>query len=200
MKKKIILASGSPRRKELLEQIGIPFEVVISHVEEVRTKEEPSEIVLELALQKAEAVLEQFPVKERAGIVVLGADTIVVKAGKILGKPRDEEEAVEMIRSLQGQCHRVYTGVVILETDESKGRKCSTHVEETKVFVHTMTEDEISGYVATKEPLDKAGAYGIQGTFAAYIDRIEGDFYNVVGLPVAYVYRRLREILEEKFL
>ena len=123
--------------------------------------------------------------------VVLGADTVVVFDGSILGKPSDEEDAFRMLFSLQGRTHEVYTGVAVLELDSEGNRRTVNHAVGTKVYVCGMTEREIREYIATGEPMDKAGAYGIQGAFAKFIDRIDGDYYNVVGLPVSYVYQAL---------
>ena len=126
--------------------------------------------------------------------VIIGADTIVVLDDEILGKPADEEDAVRMLARLQGREHRVYTGVAVLKFGPDGEKTVINYPVGTKVYVNAMTEDEIRAYVATKEPLDKAGAYGIQGKFAAYIDRIDGDYYNVVGLPVSRVCQTLKEI------
>ena len=126
--------------------------------------------------------------------IVIGADTIVVLDGKILGKPKDEKDAADMIRALQGRSHEVYTGVAILDYDAQGEKNVSVHAVGTKVYVNPMDEAEISAYIDTGEPMDKAGAYGIQGCFAAYIDRIEGDYYNVVGLPVSYAYQALKRL------
>ena len=210
-KKRIILGSASPRRRELLEQIGISFEVRDSDKEEVYHSLIPEEIVKELALSKAENVADDLREKQEQvkqisfdkknnvllDTIVIGADTIVVSDGSILGKPKDEADAVRMIRSLQGRSHKVYTGVAILDYDDEGKRKSVVHAVETEVVVNPMSDEEIREYAATGEPLDKAGAYGIQGRFAAYIERIDGDYYNVVGLPVSYVYRQLKEIAEK---
>ena len=198
MKKKIILGSASPRRRELLAQIGADFEVRVSNKEEIYHSTVPEEIVKELALMKAENVAEELTEENPAATVnstvVIGADTIVVLDGKILGKPSDEKDAVRMLAGLQGRRHDVYTGVAVLDYDEN-GEKCVYNYSVgTAVYVNEMTDEEIRAYVETKDPLDKAGAYGIQGRFAAHIDRIEGDYYNVVGLPVSRVYRTLREL------
>ena len=210
-KKRIILGSASPRRRELLEQIGISFEVRVSDKEEVYHSLIPEEIVKELALSKAENVADDLREKQEQvkqisfdkknnvllDTIVIGADTIVVSDGSILGKPKDEADAVRMIRSLQGRSHKVYTGVAILDYDDEGKRKSVVHAVETEVFVNPMSDEEIREYAATGEPLDKAGAYGIQGQFAAYIERIDGDYYTVDGLPVSYVYRQLKEIAEK---
>ena len=196
--KTIILGSASPRRRELLAQIGADFEVRVSNKEEIYHSTVPEEIVKELALMKAENVAEELAEENPAGAVkstvVIGADTIVVLDGKILGKPADEADAVQMLSSLQGRRHDVYTGVAVLDYDENGEKRVYNYPVGTAVYVNEMTEEEIRAYVETKDPLDKAGAYGIQGRFAAHIDRIEGDYYNVVGLPVSRVYRTLREL------
>ena len=196
--KTIILGSASPRRRELLAQIGAEFEVRVSNKEEVYHSNVPEEIVKELALMKAENVAEELAEENPAGAVkstvVIGADTIVVQDGKILGKPADEEDAFRMLKSLQGRAHEVFTGVAVLCCKEGKIQTVRSHAVKTEVYVHEMTEDEIRGYIATGEPSDKAGSYGIQGAFAKYIDRIDGDYYNVVGLPVSFVYQTLKEI------
>ncbi len=196
--KTIILGSASPRRRELLAQIGADFEVRVSNKEEIYHSNVPEEIVKELALMKAENVAEELAEENPAGAVkstvVIGADTIVVLDGKILGKPADEADAVRMLSSLQGRRHDVYTGVAVLDYDENGEKRVYNYPVGTAVYVNEMTEEEIRAYVETKDPLDKAGAYGIQGRFAAHIDRIEGDYYNVVGLPVSRVYRTLREL------
>ena len=201
--KKIILGSASPRRRELLAQIGAEFEIRVSEKEEIYHSEKPEEIVCELALMKAENVASELSEAERAGAVVLGADTVVVLDGKILGKPSDEEEAARMLSALQGRSHEVYTGVAVLEYAESgegavpggwKLEKKENYAVETRVYVNPMTEQEIREYIAKGDPMDKAGAYGIQGRFPAYIAALEGDYYNVVGLPVSRVYRTLKEM------
>lgn len=193
--KRIVLGSASPRRKELLEQIGISFEIKTSSKEECYTSKIPEEIVKELALQKAENVAEEIIENEGEirSTVVIGADTIVALDEEILGKPKDEKEAFRMISNLQGRAHQVFTGTALLIFDEKGNKKIINHAVETKVYVNPMCNAEIDKYIESKEPMDKAGAYGIQGGFAAYIDRIEGDYYNVVGLPVSYLYRELKE-------
>ncbi|MDO5346105.1 MAG: Maf family protein [Lachnospiraceae bacterium] len=183
----IILASGSPRRRELLEQIGIPFQVMKSDAEEIITKSAPEEVVLELSAQKAEAVAEQ--VEEG---VILGADTIVAIDGEILGKPAGREHAGRMLKQLQGRTHSVFTGVTLIGKQAGKKERRS-FFRETKVQIHSMSEEEIEAYLDTGDAFDKAGSYGIQGPFAAYVDGIEGDYSNVVGLPVSAVYQALKE-------
>lgn len=190
MKRRIILGSASPRRRELLSQIGVEFEVLVSGGEERYTDNEPEKIVKELALVKAENVANELEKKQ--GCVVIGADTVVVLDGKILGKPKDKEDAFRMLKDLQGREHQVYTGTAILNYDTTDMKQVIQHAERTEVFVHAMTEEEIFKYIETGEPMDKAGSYGIQGRFAAHVDRIDGDYYSVVGLPVAYLYQQLK--------
>lgn len=188
----IILASASPRRRELLSQIGIAYEVVPSKKEEVITEKEPRMIVMELAKQKAEDIVEK---KRIPGKIVLGADTVVVNKGRIMGKPLNEKDAFSMLSELQNASHQVYTGVCISYEKEDGELVSHTFYEETEVFVYPMSEQEIWDYIQTKEPMDKAGSYGIQGCFAAYIEKIKGDYNNVVGLPIGRVYQELKNIL-----
>lgn len=185
-----ILASGSPRRKEILEQCGIPFAVVKSDVEEVITKTEPGEVVQELSLLKAQDVADKVK-KEKC--VIIGADTIVAHGSKILGKPADEEDAFQMIQSIQGKAHSVYTGVALIIKNGKEQTKL-TFFEETKVEIESMTDEEIKEYVKGGEPMDKAGSYAIQGEFAIYVKGIEGDYYNVVGLPIARIRKELKKV------
>lgn len=189
----LILASGSPRRKELLEQIGIMPVISPSRIEEVVTSSAPEQVVLELSSQKAEDVMSRCPV----GSVVLGADTVVAIDGMILGKPKSHGEACEMIGRIQGRSHQVHTGVAILLKEES-GLRQKHFTVKTDVMVFPMTEEEIRGYGESEEPMDKAGAYAIQGRFAAYIQGISGDYSNVVGLPVGRVYQELKALLESR--
>lgn len=189
MKYKIILASGSPRRKELLTQIGVTFEIKTSDKEEVITSSNPKDVVKELSAMKAKDVAEGI----EGPAVILGADTVVAYDGQILGKPKDKEDAVRMISNFAGDEHYVYTGVCILIKEADGSVREISFAEGTKVFVYGMTEQEISDYVDSGEPMDKAGAYAIQGKFAPYIKEIEGDYYNIVGFPVAGIYQRLKE-------
>jgi septum formation protein len=179
----LILASSSPRRAELLAAAGFPFEVVKVDVDEsVRKLEPPGEHVRRLAQEKAEAALALHPDR-----LVLGADTIVLVSGEMMGKPADREDAVRMLRSLSGREHEVMTGIALMSK-----RKTVVEVARTRVWMNPLSEREIAEYVASGEPLDKAGAYGIQGLGARFIDRIQGSYSNVVGLPVALVYRLLK--------
>ncbi len=191
---KIILASASPRRRELLTQMGLEFEVRPSCGEEVITKETPAEAVMELAEQKA-AEIAALTAKERPGeeILVIGADTVVVKDHQILGKPEDEEDAVRMLHRLSGDVHQVYTGVCLIVLGKGQ-QKTRTFYESTDVHFYPMTNQEILDYVNTGDPMDKAGAYGIQGLCGKYISGIEGDYNNVVGLPIARLYREMKEL------
>lgn len=184
---KIILASGSPRRKELLTQIGLEYEVIISDVVEETTSNIPDEVVKELSELKASDVFA----KTSGDVLVIGADTVVAANGRILGKPVDSQDAFNMLKSLSGKNHSVYTGVTLCVRRDFKEEKI-TFAEETKVYVDDMTDEEIWEYVNTGDCLDKAGSYGIQGRFAAYITGICGDYNNVVGLPVGKLCQVLR--------
>lgn len=185
--KKIVLASGSPRRRELMTQIGLEFTVVPSHVEEVVRYARPDQIVEDLSRQKAEDIASQA----EPGTIVIGADTVVAVDGEILGKPHTPEMAEIMLDKLQGRSHQVYTGVTIIEKNDRE-IQTRTFSEQTDVHIYPMTKEEIRRYVATGDPLDKAGAYGIQGVFAAYVEGITGDYYNVVGLPIGRLYQELK--------
>ena len=168
-----ILASASPRRRDLLAQIGASFRVEVSEAEEVREAKSAEELVRVNALAKARAVAAH------AALPVLGADTVVALAGRIFGKPADEREAHEMLAALSGRAHDVLTGVAWCRG----GQEFST-VEKTRVFFAALSKETISRYVATGEPLGKAGAYAVQGRAAVFVERIEGSFSNVVGLPL----------------
>ena len=186
---RVILASGSPRRKELLEQIGVSFEIKTSQKEEVMSSTNPEEVVKELSKMKAEDVAEG--ILEPA--IILGADTVVAHNGRILGKPKDKQDAIQMISSFAGQEHYVYTGVCIIIKEADGSQEIISFAEGTKVTVYPMTEKEILDYVESGECNDKAGSYAIQGLFAPYIKGIEGDYYNIVGFPIAKIYQRLKE-------
>lgn len=185
---RFILASGSPRRKELLAQVGISFEVIVSDVEEVVTSDNPQLVVEELSLQKAQDVFA----KTTGDVVVIGADTVVSADDKILGKPANKDEAYTMLRQIAGTGHSVFTGVSLCVRRNGVD-EFITFSEETKVFVDEMSDDDIMDYIATGTCYDKAGGYGIQGSFAAYVSGIWGDYNNVVGLPVGRICRILRE-------
>ena len=195
----IVLASGSPRRKELFGQAGIDFTVIKSDAEEKITNTVPDKAVMELATQKAEAVKKELLDKElrykelsNGEILIVGADTVVVSGGKILGKPQNEKDALDILMSLSGKNHSVYTGVCGIYLDkEGKVReeKCICFAEETVVTMYPFMEEEARAYIKTKEPMDKAGAYGIQGIGALLVQGIQGDYNNVVGFPLAAFFR-----------
>lgn len=177
----LILASASPRRVDLLQAVGIEFEQRPAGIDESRRPGEPVErFVVRLAEEKARA-------SWRPGTRSLGADTVVVLGDKVLGKPTDSRHARTMLRSLSGRSHRVLTGVAVFD-----GARCATHCEETVVRLRPVGEREMDEYIASGEPLDKAGGYGIQGGASAFIESFDGSYSNVVGLPVAAVRRMLR--------
>ena len=180
--KHIILASASPRRKEILELADLKFDIMPSNAQEITTKTAPNEVVMELASIKAKDIYE----KSEKQSMIVGADTVVAYQGQILGKPTDEADAKRMLRMLSGQTHEVYTGVCVIEDEQIK-----TFYEETKVTFYEISDEQIDRYIKTGEPMDKAGSYGIQGKAAVFIKGIEGDYYNVVGFPIA---RFLQEI------
>ena len=202
---RIVLASASPRRKEILELAGVDFEIWPSDKEEEVSAKAAEDICRELSKQKALDVASQIvtynerheDLTTKTDILVIGADTIVVKDGEILGKPKDDEDAKRMLRLLSGSTHSVFTGVtfVFIDSDHRAGEY--TFYEETKVSFVPLDEDEIESYVLTGDALDKAGAYGIQSKAAPFVSSIEGDFYNVVGLPVARMLRELKDIISD---
>ena len=184
----IILASASPRRAQLLTQLGLTFTVRAAEInEDAVTAETPAALVETLARQKGEAVLAAAP----QGSLVIAADTVVVLDGEILGKPRDEQEAVAMLTRLSGRLHTVYTGLAVLVSGDAA--RCAVTHEAAAVRFRALTEREILRYVQTGEPLDKAGAYGIQEYGATLVERVEGDYFAVVGLPLC----RLTVVLSE---
>lgn len=204
---RIVLASGSPRRKEILEQLDLEFEVWPSDEDEsVITEKDPSKLCEALSSLKAESVtaaiktynLAHPDITSPQDIMVIGSDTIVVCDGDVLGKPADEEDAVRMLLQLQGRTHEVYTGVTLFFMD--KGGRCGKYSfhDVTKVSFYPMSEAEIKEYVSTGEPKDKAGAYGIQGKAAKYIKGINGDFYNVMGFPASKFYLEIKGLLGDK--
>jgi septum formation protein len=182
----LVLASASPRRQELLRNAGIEFVVHPPDVPEIpREGEMPQPFAERMAREKAVAVCAQRP-----NDLILGADTVVVVDGEILGKPRDASDAARMLRLLSGHKHEVITGVCIAG---GKFRTENTRSETTVVIMNALSDDDIRSYIASGEPMDKAGAYAIQGMASRWISRIEGDYFNVVGLPVALVFRMLQE-------
>lgn len=196
MGNRLVLASGSPRRKELLEQIGLEFEIFPAKGEEVITDVKPSLLVQELAWQKALEVSKYYEANRDLGFdtwVFLGSDTIVVKDDVILGKPKDEQDAYQMLSKLQGTGHSVCTGVAFIAMERGQMKWSSKFTAETRVEMFKMSDREILDYIATGEPMDKAGSYGIQGRCASYIKGIVGDYFTVVGLPVGQVYQELKK-------
>jgi septum formation protein len=182
----VILASKSPRRKEILEEFGFKFKVEAKETLEKSEKENPKDFVMEIALEKAMAVAEENYMEW-----IVAADTVVVHNNKILGKPKNEEEAKEVLKSLSSQSHEVYTGVAIVNKQKNIN---ITFTELTKVYFKNISDQEINWYVETKEPLDKAGSYGIQGKGSILIEKIEGDFYNVMGFPISKFYEEMKKI------
>jgi septum formation protein len=198
---RVILASASPRRKELLAKLGVPFEVIVSDTDENIECANPCSLVRELALLKARDVFEKVSgcssdcpseTVARAGnessLLVIGADTVVDLGGTVLGKPKDKADAERMLRGLSGNAHQVHTGIAVIVRDASGTVTEFSDTETSTVHVDTLTDEEISSYIATGEPFDKAGSYAIQGDFAPYISSIEGDYYNIVGLPIHKLY------------
>ena len=184
--KRIILASASPRRKELLEKIGLKFEVDASNcVEEVDPALEPDELTRRISLTKAKSVAPRYK-----DALIIAADTIGVIGKKLLGKPHTADEARKMLAQISGKSHEVITGFTVLDTTTNKVFSGTVN---TKVYIKKLTRHEIAAYVRTGEPMDKAGAYGIQGLGAVIVEKIEGDYYNVVGLPLS----ALAEVLKE---
>ena len=188
----IILASGSPRRKELMELFGLPFTVRVSDADESTDPELPPYFIVEqLSLLKASAVASELKA-EGEEAVVIGADTVVVLNGAILGKPADKTDAKNMLKALSDNWHSVLTGVTVMNT---KNAKSESFYVETKVHFIKLTEEQIDRYIASGEPMDKAGAYGIQGKGGLFVDKIDGDYFNVVGLPLC----KLSAVLKEEF-
>lgn len=193
MKRRMVLASKSPRRRELLEMLGAQFEVITSDCDENITGLAPHDLVRELALRKAEAVYERL---NDPDAVVIGSDTIVTPDGvKALGKPRDRGDAVRTLTELSGKWHSVCTGISVIGRAADNTSKKISETVETKVKFLDLTKEECERYADTGEPLDKAGSYGIQGRGGALVEKIDGDYYSVVGLPVS----RLRVILRDEF-
>ncbi len=190
----LILASGSPRRKDLLESIGVSFEIIPSDVDETFLPfENPIEGVKRLSFEKAREVSQNYP-----GYWIIGADTVVVIDGRVLGKPVDEDEAKIMLRSLNGTTHEVYTGFSLVNSQCME--KAVTGCSRSEVFIRSLSADEIDEYVATGEPMDKAGAYAIQGLGAAIVQSVNGSYTNVVGLPLCEVAHELKRLNVYDFL
>ncbi len=186
----IILASASPRRRELLQMLGLRFRVVPSAVEESLTAASPRELVEALARQKAEDIF----LRQTGDVAVIGSDTVVsAEDGTVFGKPADAADAARMLRQLSGRKHWVSTGVAVFVRRNGRETR-ESFVSESAVWMDELSPSEIEAYIATREPMDKAGAYGIQGLGARYISRLEGDYYTVVGLPVHELYKKLKEM------
>jgi len=181
--KKIILASGSPRRHELINLIGIQHEVIPCKEEEkeLRSSRTIEEVLLEVAYQKILCVEASLPDEKKANSLIIGADTTVVLRGEVIGKPKNRDEAIAMLKKILGNIHEVYTGICILDTNT---KRLVSGVEKTLVSMVALSDEKIATYVDNEFVIDKAGAYAIQGIGAALIDRIEGCFYNVMGLPL----------------
>ena len=190
----IILASKSPRRKELLENAGFDIRILVSDADENIEEDNPTELVKKLSYIKAKAVFDEISKKIEEDYIVLGADTVVYAHGEILGKPKDKEDARRMVKMYSGDVHSVYTGFSLI----TGSGKVYTDYCETKVYVYELSDEEIEEYISTDEPYDKAGAYGIQGLFGKYVEKIEGDYNNVVGLPVSKIVHTLKKIQNNK--
>lgn len=188
----IILASGSPRRREILEKIGVKPEVIVSNEEENPQSVKPCDVVVELATIKGESVYNKVKNERRDDFLIIAADTIVALDDEILGKPKSEEDAKRMLEGLSGRSHQVYSGVCIIIKNDNELKKLSFY-EVTDVDVCELSTSEIDKYIATGEPMDKAGAYAIQGLFAPYISGIRGDFYNVMGFPISRICSELKK-------
>ena len=189
--RRIILASASPRRRELLERAGVKFEVIPASGDENRTSDDPKEAVAQLARDKAVSVKATVEDAEEE-TVIIGSDTVVVFQNMILGKPHDQEDAVNTLKKLQGNTHQVYTGVSVLEKKNGQWQE-HTFYESTDVTFYPVSDGEIREYVATGEPMDKAGSYGIQGLFGIYVKGIKGDYNHVVGLPAARLFYEMKK-------
>lgn len=188
----LILASQSPRRREILENLGLPFRVITADVDESCTEKDPRRYVEELALRKGTAVFERLSAEHQIDdqTVILAADTVVAAEGEILGKPRDEADAAHMLHLLSGKTHQVISGIALLSS-----RHTAVASEVTGVRFAPLTDSNVAFYLASGEPYDKAGGYAVQGLASLFIDGLDGDYFNVVGLPV----KRLHDLLRDEF-
>lgn len=185
--KKVILASKSPRRKQILEMLNIPFEVIVADIDEkINYDNDLTKEIENISFLKALKVFN-----DNKNAIVIGADTIVVINNEVLGKPKDETDAKRMLKLLQNNKHHVITGVTILSNEKSE-----TFSNVSEVYFGEITDEEIDEYIKTKEPMDKAGAYAIQGISAKFIRKIDGDFYSIMGLPLSDLYYRLQKYLK----
>lgn len=193
---KLILASGSQRRRELMTMCGYDYEIMVSNADEAIAEHDPREFVLKLAERKATEVFERYSMlRGETDICVVGADTIVVYNDKIIGKPTDEADAERILKTLSGQTHVVYTGVAVI-TAQGVQRE----VSRTEVTFCKLTDAEIRYYIQSGEPMDKAGAYGIQGPFGMFVERISGNYFTIIGMPLPVLYRMLKNIgIEPKY-
>ena len=182
---KIILASKSPRRREILENLGYDFEVITAQTDENSDITSPSELVMELAKRKAKAVASSHKADE----IIVACDTVVATKTQILGKPKNEEDARKMLSELSGDVHSVFSGLCVIKDEKTLVDYCKTDV-----YFDKLTDDDINWYIAQNEWADKAGSYGIQGKASVFIQKIDGDYFNVVGLPVNLLYKMLKEI------
>jgi len=191
---KIWLASKSPRRAEILQAVGWPFEIMLAGIDEARRPSEAADnYVKRLAREKAMAIMDRID----AGLV-LGADTVVVVDGEILGQPKNEEDARRMLKLLSGKWHEVLTGVALIRAGE--GFDSAVEYQRTRVKFAEISDEEINSYLATGEPMDKAGAYAIQGRAALFIEAIDGDYFNIVGLPIRLIYEMREKIARRRSL
>lgn len=192
---RVILASESPRRKEIMEQMGIPFQSMGSSLDEVVEEKEPAAMVQALAATKAKDIASKIAEEKdmAADSIIIGADTMVFFRENVLGKPKDKADAMRMLQMLSGEEHEVYTGVNIIIRPVQGHMESISFAACTKVLMRALTREQIENYVATGEPMDKAGAYAIQGRFGIYISEIHGDYYNIVGFPIAKIHEKLLE-------
>ena len=195
---KIILASGSPRRRELLQQVGLEFTVLVTDADESTDITDPAELVEVLSRRKAEAAVAEYLKQENDSnekVLVVSADTVVAIDGTIMGKPKDEKDALDILMSLSGRTHDVYTGVSCILLSEGREKSEYCFAERTGVTMYDFDEEEALDYIATGEPMDKAGAYGIQGIGARLVEKIDGDYNNVVGFPLAAFLRKRKGVI-----
>jgi MAF protein len=194
---RVILASASPRRQKLLRQIGVDPIIMPSYVDEKTDKTDSIEVVKELSLRKAADIQEKCSDEGYLGkTIIISADTVVSCDGHVLGKPKSQEKAEAMLKMLSGREHEVLTGVTVMLTVNDRLEKTETFVQKTSVKVTELSDEDISDYIATGEPIGKAGSYAIQGIFGKYVEGIEGDYYNVVGLPICALNSVIRGMLK----
>ena len=188
---RLVLASQSPRRLELLKFLGLQFDVVPSRIDENSDLKDPAEFVKTLAVEKATDVVDQLKSAHAGHSLVLGADTIVVLNNEILGKPTSREDAYQMLMRMSGRCHRVFTGVTLIDNESGN---VETRHEMSSVYFRSLDPAEVRCYVKTNEPMDKAGSYALQGTASAFVEKIEGCYTNIIGLPIPLTVKMLRAV------